>query len=55
MPKSAALLCDKKRVTLLPLSGMYTQWKIGVICNDNTENKDLDIFIELISREIDIL
>lgn len=27
VPKSAELICDKQKVTLLPLSGLYTQWE----------------------------
>lgn len=55
VPKSAELLCDKKRVTLLPLAGMYTQWKIGIIWNNNIKNKDRDLFIKVISKEINAL
>lgn len=55
VPKSAALLCDKKRVTLLPLSGTYSQWEIGIVWNNNIENKNRDLFINLISKEINIL
>lgn len=49
VPKSAELICDKQKVTLLPLSGLYTQWEIGVIWNNNIQNKDRDIFIKIIS------
>ncbi|MBG2914073.1 LysR family transcriptional regulator [Proteus terrae] len=52
VPKSAELICDKQKVTLLPLSGLYTQWEIGVIWNNNIQNKDRDIFIKIISEEI---
>lgn len=52
VPKSAELICDKQKVTLLPLSGLYTQWEIGVIWNNNIQNKDCDIFIKIISEEI---
>ncbi|WP_193017528.1 LysR family substrate-binding domain-containing protein, partial [Proteus sp. FME41] len=55
VPKSAELICDKQKVTLLPLSGLYTQWEIGVIWNDNIKNKDRDLFIKIISEEIDTL
>lgn len=55
VPKSATLICDKQKVTLLPLSGPYTQWEIGVIWNNNIKNKDRDIFINLISQERSIL
>lgn len=55
VPKSAELICDNQKVTLLPLSGLYTQWEIGVIWNNNIENKYRDLFIEIISEEIDIL
>ena len=51
VPKSAELICDKQKVTLLPLSGLYTQWEIGVIWNNNIQNKDRDIFIKIISEE----
>lgn len=54
MPKSAQLICDKQRVTLLPLSGLYTQWKIGVIWNSNIKNKERDLFIKIITEKIDI-
>lgn len=52
VPKSVELICDKQKVTLLPLSGLYTQWEIGVIWNNNIQNKDRDIFIKIISEEI---
>lgn len=52
VPKNAELICDKQKVTLLPLSGLYTQWEIGVIWNNNIQNKDRDIFIKIISEEI---
>ncbi|WP_109419600.1 LysR family transcriptional regulator [Proteus terrae] len=52
VPKSAELICDKQKVTLLPLSGLYTQWEIGVIWNNNIQNKDRDIFIKIIFEEI---
>lgn len=52
VPKSTELICDKQKVTLLPLSGLYTQWEIGVIWNNNIQNKDRDIFIKIISEEI---
>ncbi|QPB81316.1 LysR family transcriptional regulator [Proteus sp. GOKU] len=52
VPKSAELICDKQKITLLPLSGLYTQWEIGVIWNNNIQNKDRDIFIKIISEEI---
>ncbi|EQA5332219.1 TPA: LysR family transcriptional regulator [Proteus mirabilis] len=54
VPKSAQLICDKQRVTLLPLSGLYTQWKIGVIWNSNIKNKERDLFIKIITEKIDI-
>ncbi|MCK9783271.1 MULTISPECIES: LysR family transcriptional regulator [Enterobacterales] len=52
VPKNAELICDKQKVTLLPLSGLYTQWEIGVIWNNNIQNKDRDLFIKIISDEI---
>lgn len=52
VPKNAELICDKQKVTLLPLSGLYTQWEIGVIWNNNIQNKDRDIFIKIIPEEI---
>lgn len=52
VPKNAEFICDKQKVTLLPLSGLYTQWEIGVIWNNNIQNKDRDIFIKIISEEI---
>lgn len=55
VPKSAELICDKQKVTLLPLSGLYTQWEIGIIWNNNIKNKDRDLIINIISEEIDIV
>ncbi|MEX5485270.1 hypothetical protein IC611_01815 [Proteus mirabilis] len=52
VPKSAQLICDKQRVTLLPLSGLYTQWKIGVIWNSNIKNKERDLFIKIITEKL---
>lgn len=52
VPKNAEFICDKQKVTLLPLSGLYTQWEIGVIWNNNIQNKDRDIFIKIISEGI---
>ncbi|CRL65023.1 LysR family transcriptional regulator [Proteus mirabilis] len=55
VPKNAELICDKQKVTLLPLSGLYTQWEIGVIWNNNIQNKDRDVFIKIIPDEINKL
>lgn len=55
VPKNAELICDKQKVTLLPLSGLYTQWEIGVIWNNNIQNKDRDVFIKIIPEEINKL
>ncbi|MBG3013974.1 LysR family transcriptional regulator [Proteus faecis] len=52
VPKNAELICDKQKVTLLPLSDLYTQWEIGVIWNNNIKNKDRDLLINIISDEI---
>ena len=49
VPKSAELICDKQKVTLLPLSGLYTQWEIGIIWNNNIKNKERDLLINIIS------
>ena len=54
VPKSAELICDKQKVTLLPLSGLYTQWEIGIIWNNNIKNKERDLLINIVSEEIDI-
>lgn len=55
VPKNAELICDKKRVTLLPLSGLYTQWEIGAVWNNNIKNKDRDLLIKEISHQLDEL
>lgn len=52
VPKNAELICDKQKVTLLPLSDLYTQWEVGVIWNNNIKNKDRDLLINIISDEI---
>ena len=52
VPKNAELICDKQKVTLLPLSDLCTQWEIGVIWNNNIKNKDRDLLINIISDEI---
>lgn len=49
VPKSAEPICDKQKVTLLPLSGLYTQWEIGIIWNNNIKNKERDLLINIIS------
>ncbi|MEX5898322.1 hypothetical protein AB6H17_16750 [Proteus vulgaris] len=54
VPNSAEFICDKQKVTLLPLSGLYTQWEIGIIWNNNIKNKERDLLINIVSEEIDI-
>ena len=54
VPNSAEFICDKQKVTLLPLSSLYTQWEIGIIWNNNIKNKERDLLINIVSEEIDI-
>lgn len=55
VPKSAQVICDKEKITLLSLSGLYTLWDIGIIWNSRIQNKERDLFIKIISKEINKL
>lgn len=53
MPQSAVFIAPEE-VDIIPLSGDYTQWDIGIAWNPHYDNPIRDAFIQLVlQREAD--